>query len=156
MNLSDCQMTGKGSNLDSNLNSSAWPTSCEGFFCPQNPWINCVEFESFLRSVEDAEIDWSSELFLALFSQTAENHGGLIHLKLPRSVRCLELERGRSLKLGSKCFFRNFKWSFGCFKSWSKIWAHRDLSEAERLLNRKFLLHQSESSNSMWFIDQHW
>ena len=28
---SDCQMTGRGSNLDSNLNSAAWPTSCKGF-----------------------------------------------------------------------------------------------------------------------------
>ena len=27
----DCQMTGKGSNLDSNLNSAAWSTSCNGF-----------------------------------------------------------------------------------------------------------------------------
>ena len=27
----DCQMTGRGSNLDSNLNSAAWPTSCKGF-----------------------------------------------------------------------------------------------------------------------------
>ena len=27
----DGQMTGRGSNLDSNLNSATWPTSCEGF-----------------------------------------------------------------------------------------------------------------------------
>ena len=27
----DCQMTCRGSNLDSNLNSAAWPTSCKGF-----------------------------------------------------------------------------------------------------------------------------
>ena len=26
----DCQMTGRGSNLDSNLNSATWPTSCKG------------------------------------------------------------------------------------------------------------------------------
>ena len=30
---SDCQMTGRGSNLDSNLNSAAWPTGCTGFIC---------------------------------------------------------------------------------------------------------------------------
>ena len=28
--LRDCQMTGRGSNLDSNLNSAALPTSCKG------------------------------------------------------------------------------------------------------------------------------
>ena len=27
----DCQMTCRGSNLDSNLNCAAWPTSCKGF-----------------------------------------------------------------------------------------------------------------------------
>ena len=29
--LRDCQRTCRGSNLDSNLNSAAWPTSCKGF-----------------------------------------------------------------------------------------------------------------------------
>ena len=27
----DCQMTGRGSKLDSNLNSATWPTSCKSF-----------------------------------------------------------------------------------------------------------------------------
>ena len=31
----DCQMTGRGSNLDSNLNSAAWPTSCKGFIASE-------------------------------------------------------------------------------------------------------------------------
>ena len=43
---SDCQMTGRGSNLDSNLNSAFWPTSCMALML-WNPWINCVEFEFF-------------------------------------------------------------------------------------------------------------
>ena len=34
---SDCQMTGRGLNLDSNLNSAAWPTSCRGFICSETP-----------------------------------------------------------------------------------------------------------------------
>ena len=32
---SDFQMTGRGSNLDSNLNSAAWPTGCKGFICSE-------------------------------------------------------------------------------------------------------------------------
>ena len=32
----DCQMTGRGSNLDSNLNSAAWPMSCQGFIASKN------------------------------------------------------------------------------------------------------------------------
>ena len=49
----DCQMTitGKGSNLDSNLNSgysATWPTSCKGFIASETTLsINCVEFEFF-------------------------------------------------------------------------------------------------------------
>ena len=34
---SDCQMTSRGLNLDSNLNSSAWPTGCKGFICSETP-----------------------------------------------------------------------------------------------------------------------
>ena len=34
---SDCQMTGRGSNLDSNLNSAAWPTGCKGLICSKVP-----------------------------------------------------------------------------------------------------------------------
>ena len=34
---SDCQMIGRGSNLDSNLNSAAWPTGCRGFTCSEIP-----------------------------------------------------------------------------------------------------------------------
>ena len=52
--LSDCQMTGRGSNFDSNLNYAAWPTSCKDFICSEfeskidrNPRTNCVDFESF-------------------------------------------------------------------------------------------------------------
>ena len=45
----DCQMTGRGSNLDSNLNCAAWPTSCKGrFYLLLNHNINCVEFQFFL------------------------------------------------------------------------------------------------------------
>ena len=31
----NCHMTGRGSNLDSNLNSAAWPTSCKGFIASE-------------------------------------------------------------------------------------------------------------------------
>ena len=31
----DCQMTGRDSNLDSNLNSATWPTSCKGFMASE-------------------------------------------------------------------------------------------------------------------------
>ena len=31
----DCQMTGRGLNLDSNLNCAAWPTSCKGFIASE-------------------------------------------------------------------------------------------------------------------------
>ena len=34
---SDCQMTGRGSNLESNLNSAAWPTDYKGFICSEVP-----------------------------------------------------------------------------------------------------------------------
>ena len=33
----DCQMTGRGLNLDSNLNSAAWPTGSKGFICSEIP-----------------------------------------------------------------------------------------------------------------------
>ena len=34
---SDCQMTGKGLNLNSNWNSATWPTGCNGFVCSEIP-----------------------------------------------------------------------------------------------------------------------
>ena len=34
---SDCQMICRALNLDSNLNSAAWPTGCRGFICSQVP-----------------------------------------------------------------------------------------------------------------------
>ena len=43
----DWKMTGKGLNLDSNLNCASWPTSCKGFVL-RNHSINCVDFEFFL------------------------------------------------------------------------------------------------------------
>ena len=51
----------QGSNLDSNLDSAALPTSCKGFIWLRSPWINCVGFEFRVRleSVEDAEIEAS-------------------------------------------------------------------------------------------------
>ena len=46
---SDCQVTGRGQNLDSNLNSAAWPMKQAVKVLPAlDPWINCVEFEFFL------------------------------------------------------------------------------------------------------------
>ena len=49
---SDCQIIGRGSNLDSNVNSAAWPMGCRGFICsetPEHSSINCVQFEFFLE-----------------------------------------------------------------------------------------------------------
>ena len=34
---SDCQMTRRSSNLDSNLDSAAWSTSCKGIICSEIP-----------------------------------------------------------------------------------------------------------------------
>ena len=50
----DCQMTGRGSNLDSNLNSAAWSTGCKGFICSEAP--KCVEFEFFLSSLKTPKL----------------------------------------------------------------------------------------------------
>ena len=48
-------MTGRGLNLDSNLNSAARPTSCNGFVCSENPEYIVSSLKSF-RSVEDAKL----------------------------------------------------------------------------------------------------
>ena len=45
---SDFQMTGKGSNLDSNLNSAA--------YLLRSPWISCVEFEFFLDPLQTPKL----------------------------------------------------------------------------------------------------
>ena len=76
--LSDCQMTGRGSNFDSNLNYAAWPTSCKDFICSEfeskidrNPRTNCVDFESFW--VRWKCRDWgqdSSELIPTIHTHT--------------------------------------------------------------------------------------
>ena len=71
---SECQMC-RGSNLDSNLNSSAWPTGCKGFLR-----INCVEFWVLFRSVENAEIEDSSELISNLIHQTVCYNGWNFYL----------------------------------------------------------------------------
>ena len=52
---SDCQMTCRGSKLDSTLNSTAWLTSCEGFMCSEIREQTVLSL-NYLRSVEDAEI----------------------------------------------------------------------------------------------------
>ena len=57
---SDCQMTCRGSNLDSNLNSAAWPM---GFICSK-----------VFRSVENAEIEDSCASIPTLIHQTECYH----------------------------------------------------------------------------------
>ena len=53
---SNCQMTGRGWNLELNLNFATWPTSCKDLCAPKS-------LNSFCSSVEDAEIETSSEHF---------------------------------------------------------------------------------------------
>ena len=55
---SDGQITDRGSNFDSNLNSAAWPTSCNGFIYFESQKIPYVIWILF-RSVEDAETIFS-------------------------------------------------------------------------------------------------
>ena len=43
----DCQMICRGSNLESNLNSAAWPTSCNGFICSKKPEQTVWNSKSF-------------------------------------------------------------------------------------------------------------
>ena len=52
---SDCQMTGRGSNLDSNLNSAPWPKGCK-LPAPESQNSLCVVWILF-TSVETAEIE---------------------------------------------------------------------------------------------------
>ena len=43
----DCQMTCRGSNLDSNLNCAAWPTSCKVFIASEITALTVWSFNSF-------------------------------------------------------------------------------------------------------------
>ena len=56
---SDCQMTGRGSNLDSNLNSAPWPKGCK-LPAPESQNSLCVVWILFM-SVETAEIEDNDE-----------------------------------------------------------------------------------------------
>ena len=49
-------MTGRDSNLDSNLNSAAWPTGCKDSICSEISEWTCG-FWILFRSVENAEIE---------------------------------------------------------------------------------------------------
>ena len=71
----DWQMTGRGSNLDSNLNSAAWPTNCKSFYSLGNHSINCVKFQ-FVFEVSYWSQIWAKRsnfyfacLNLGIFSQ---------------------------------------------------------------------------------------
>ena len=53
---SDCHMTSRSSNLDSNLNSAAWPTGYIGFVCSKSLKLNLNKLCGvwiLLRSVKD-------------------------------------------------------------------------------------------------------
>ena len=63
----DCQMTCRGSNLDSNLNCASWPTSCNGF--PKSQHKLCGVWILF-RSITDAEFEPREVTFLALMPCT--------------------------------------------------------------------------------------
>ena len=71
---SDCQMTGRGSNLDStwNLNSCTWPRDCRGFFqvCSETPEWSVSSLNSF-RSIKNTEIS-------TLIHQTAAGYLAII------------------------------------------------------------------------------
>ena len=43
----DCQMIGRGSNLESNWNSATWPTSCKGFIASETTAQNVWSLNSF-------------------------------------------------------------------------------------------------------------
>ena len=66
---SDCHMTGRGLNLDSNMNFASWPMGCKGLSALNSHnklsgvWI-------LFRSVENAEIEDSCELIPTLIHQT--------------------------------------------------------------------------------------
>ena len=68
---SDCQMTYKGSNLGSNLNSAAWPRSCKGFICSEIPEYKLCAVWILFRPVEDAKIEARAEWFPTLIYQMA-------------------------------------------------------------------------------------
>ena len=65
----DCQMTSRASNLDSNLNSAAWPTSCKGLSLRNRSNKLCGVW-IFLKSVTDAKFEPSVVKFLMLIPQT--------------------------------------------------------------------------------------
>ena len=53
---SDCQMTSRGSNLDSNLNSAAWPTGCKGFICSKIPEKSVWSLKFFLGTLKTPKL----------------------------------------------------------------------------------------------------
>ena len=61
-----CQMTGRGSNLGSNLNSAAWSTGCKGFICSEAQKSTVWGLNSF----QNAKIEDSSESIPTLVHQT--------------------------------------------------------------------------------------
>ena len=52
----DCQMAARGLNLNSNLNSTAWPTRHKGFNLLHDLRTNCVKFEFFLGLLNMPEL----------------------------------------------------------------------------------------------------
>ena len=73
--LDDCQMTSRGLNLDSNLNSAAWPIGCKDLSALNSLNNLCVELEIILGQLklENTEIEESScELIPTLIQQTGK------------------------------------------------------------------------------------
>ena len=55
---SDCQMTGRGSKFDLNLNSAAWPSSCNCLYFLLNPYTLCVESKFFFSLLKQSGGFW--------------------------------------------------------------------------------------------------
>ena len=66
----DCQITGRGSNLDSNLNSATWPTSCTGFIASESQNKLCGVSILF-KYITDAKFEPSEVPFLRLMPSIA-------------------------------------------------------------------------------------
>ena len=88
----DCQMTGRGSILDSNLKSAAWPTSWKRFYSLRHHSINYLEYEFFFQVFVVSCKKWH-ENFSCPNSGLRGVHqfaGGLMHSKKKDVLRQIQ------------------------------------------------------------------
>ena len=105
---SDCQMTGRGLNLDSILNSASWSR----FYLLWSPKINCVDFEFFLSPFKTPKL----RAVLRLYQPSSPGLcSGLISVKSSRGKHvCSDLNQ-----IGSKwnAMFGQDKFQFFIFSA---------------------------------------